>query len=326
MKAEILTLLRQRQDYISGQELCEKFGVSRTAVWKAVNQLKKEGYVIEAVQNKGYRLADVPEILSKDELESRIRTAWAGSPVYFYDEVDSTNIQAKRLAEEQAPHGSLVVADKQTAGRGRRGREWESPAGSNVYFTILLRPQFHPGQASMLTLVMALSVAKGIKSLTGAEAGIKWPNDIVLNGRKIVGILTEMSAEPDFIHHVVIGVGINVAKQGFPEELEQKAAALETELGRKVSRAALIQKIMEYFEEDYTVFVKAGDMSLLIGEYNCRLVNLDREVCVLDPAGEFNGIARGIDKNGELLVEVLDGSIRQVYAGEVSVRGIYGYV
>lgn len=326
MKAEILSLLRERGSYVSGQELCEHFGVSRTAVWKAINQLKKEGYCIQAVQNRGYLLVSEDEVFGQNELESRMDTKWAGHPVNFYDTVNSTNLRAKLDADNGAPEGALVVADMQTAGRGRRGRTWSSPAGLNVYFTLILKPQYVPDKASMVTLVMALAVAEGIRETCGVEAGIKWPNDIVANGKKVCGILTEMSVERDFIHHVVIGVGINVGLQEFAPELAATATSLQAECGRKVPKATLVANIMKAFEKHYEVFRGKADLSGLIGCYNEMLVNRDREVRVLDPKGEYNGIARGINEVGELLVELPDGRVEKVYAGEVSVRGIYGYV
>ena len=217
MKSEILALLRESGDYISGQELCNRFGVSRTAVWKVMKQLKEEGYIIEAVQNKGYRLTENPDVFSASELKSRIRNQWAGRELYFYGETGSTNTDAKRLGEEGAPHGTVVAADMQTAGRGRRGRTWESPAGKDIYFSILLRPEFAPDKAAGLTLVMALAVARAVEEKCGVEAGIKWPNDVVVNGKKICGILTEMTVETDYIQHVVTGVGINVNMDSLPE-------------------------------------------------------------------------------------------------------------
>lgn len=326
MKSEILTLLREAEGYLSGQELCTRFGVSRTAVWKAIKQLEKEGYTIEAVQNKGYRLTAIPDTLSVSELKSRLHTAWVGSDIYFYESTDSTNLQAKRLAEHKASHGTLVVAEAQTQGRGRRGRDWESPAVGNLYFTLLLRPELEPGKASMLTLIMALAVAKGLRVLTAGDALIKWPNDIVLGGKKVAGILTEMTMEADFIQHIVIGVGINVAKQEFPSALVHTATALETELQDRVPRALLLETILGFFEQEYDIFLKDGNLSGLQEEYEKFLVNRGREVRVLDPKGEFTGVARGINEQGELLVELPTGELQPIYAGEVSVRGIYGYV
>ena len=209
MKSEILRLLKESDDYISGQQMCDRFHVSRTAVWKAIEQLKKEGYEIEAVRNRGYRLLESPDIMSEAEIRSLMDTEWAGKNIVYFDEIDSTNNRAKELGEKDGAHGTLFVADRQVAGKGRRGRVWESPKGISIYMTILLRPDLIPTKAPMLTLVMAQSVAEGIREVTGMETGIKWPNDIVMNGKKVCGILTEMSAQLDYINHVVIGIGIN---------------------------------------------------------------------------------------------------------------------
>ena len=210
MKSEILAALRSADGYVSGQELCEKFGVSRTAVWKAINQLKQAGYEIEAVQNKGYHIVSSPDILSRTELESNRKTTWVGEEIHYFDSTDSTNTRAKRLAEDGAVHGTLVVADEQTGGRGRRGRVWESQKGVSIYMSLVLKPEIEPNHASMLTLITAMAVAGGIEKTTGLECKIKWPNDIVIHGKKVCGILTEMSTQMDYINYIVIGIGINV--------------------------------------------------------------------------------------------------------------------
>ena len=184
MKKKILELLQNCQDFISGQEISEKFGVSRTAVWKAIRQLEAEGYVIEAVRNKGYRLKEEPDLLTEEQLQKYLETDWAGQHLVVFDETDSTNNQAKRLAEEGAEHGLLVLSDCQTSGKGRRGRSWDSKAGEGIFMTLLLKPDIQPGNASMLTLVMALAVRAGIEDVVGIDTQIKWPNDIVCDGKK----------------------------------------------------------------------------------------------------------------------------------------------
>lgn len=325
MKTKILTMLRQTDGYVSGQELCRQFGVSRTAVWKTINQLKEAGYEIEAVQNKGYHLVSAPDTMSTAELQSIRRTAWAGQEIFYFDTIDSTNIKAKELAEQGYPGGTLVVADRQTAGRGRRGRSWESAAGTGIFMTLLLKPEINPNNASMLTLVSALAVAKAISDVTGEKAQIKWPNDIVVHDKKICGILTEMSAQFDYINHIVIGIGINVHNEEFPEELCDKAGSLYLEYGRHFHRADIIEKILEYFEEYYDIFLQTEDLSGLMKEYNSMLVNLQKSVRVLDPKAPFEGKALGITKKGELIVDTWE-SRRLVSSGEVSVRGINGYV
>lgn len=328
-KSDILALLRQSKDYVSGEQLCAQFGVSRTAVWKAMNQLKEEGYQIEAVSRKGYRLLESPDVLSASEILSRLSTKWAGKTLYYLPITGSTNIDAKRYAEAGAPHGTTVVANMQTAGKGRRGKMWQSPEGSAIYMTIMLKPDFPPDKASMLTLVMALSVADAIAEYTGLPSGIKWPNDIVVNRKKVCGILTELNTESDYIQYVVIGVGINVnnaSAEEFPEEIRQTATSLRIESGTQMSRAALLERVLAHFEKNYDTFVRTLDLTLLKEAYEKRLLNLNAEVKVLDPKGEYEGIARGINEIGELIIEKEDGQTVPVYAGEVSVRGLYGYI
>lgn len=325
-KAETLRLLREAKDSISGQDLCEHFGVSRTAIWKIMNQLKEEGYQIEAVQNRGYRLVGQPDLLGKDELESRMSTDYIGRCVYYKKETDSTNTWAKRLAEEGAPNGSLVVADTQNAGKGRRGRSWNSPEGTSISMTLLLYPDLEPAKAPMLTIVMGLSVVQGIRSALGVETRIKWPNDAVLNGKKLCGILTEMSAQIDFINYVVIGTGINVNQEAFPEEIREIATSLRIEMGQPINRAGIIASVMKAFEKNYEAFRKAGDLSPLQKDYEEVLANKNQKVRVLDPKEPFEGTALGITPTGELRVQKEDGTIAEVHSGEVSVRGLYSYV
>lgn len=327
-KDEILRALRGADGYVSGQELCGRFGVSRTAVWKAVRQLREDGYAIEAQTNRGYRLVDDggADAFCKVEIESYMDTGCMGRKVFFYEETASTNAAAKELADKGEPSGTLVAADMQTAGRGRRGREWASPKGKNIYMTLLLRPECTPDKASALTLVMALAVAEAVGEILPDRCKIKWPNDIVIDGKKICGILTEMSAEPDDIHYVVTGVGINVNQTSFPEELEGSATSLRLVSGRRISRARLAARVMHHFEAYHALFAEDGDLTRLIERYDALLVNRDREVRVLDPKGAYEGVARGINEKGELIVErACDGQTVLVYAGEVSVRGIYGY-
>lgn len=326
MKTEILRMLKESDGYLSGQELCEHFHVSRTAIWKVIRQLESEGYLIEAVRNKGYRLKTPSDLLSRTELESSMKTAWAGKTILYFDETDSTNTEAKKAAEAGTPHGSLAVADFQTGGKGRRGRSWESPRGTGVWMTLVLRPRMHPMSASMLTLVAALAVVRGIRETAPVEPLIKWPNDIVVNGKKVCGILTEMSTELDCINYVVTGIGINANMEDFPEEIQNVATSLRLESGERVLRSGLIAAVMEAYEHYYGIFMETCDMSALLEEYNGCLANCGRAVRVLKPGDEYTGTALGINTQGELLVETEDGEIQTVISGEVSVRGIYGYV
>ena len=244
----------------------------------------------------------------------------------YHKELDSTNTEAKRLAEEGAAHGTLVVADRQLAGKGRRGRRWNSPSGGNIYMTLLLRPDLDPDDAPMLTLVMACSVARGIQKQTGLTAQIKWPNDIIVHGKKVCGILTEMSAKAGYIHYVVIGIGINVNTEEFPEELRETATSIRLETGRTFSKNTLIADVMDFFQKDYQIFMKEKNLSGLLDYYNGLLVNRGREVRILGVRDQYNAVASGINPRGELLVKRENGQEETVFAGEVSVRGVYGYI
>ena len=326
MKEAILRLLRSADGYISGQELCNRFGVSRTAVWKAINQLKEAGYEIEAQQNKGYRLMAAPDLMTEAEIKSLMHTEWVAKEVLYFDTIDSTNTKAQELAEKGYPSGTLVVADKQESGKGRRGRSWVSPSGTGIFMTLMIKPDINPNNASMLTLVAALAVAKAITSVTGEEAMIKWPNDIVVNSKKVCGILTEMNAQFDYINHIVVGIGINVHNESFPEEISQMASSLMIEAGgKRFHRAQIIAETMSYFEQYYDTFLKTQDLSALVREYDELLVNRNKSVRVLDPKEPFDGKAMGITPKGELIVDTWE-SRKLVSSGEVSVRGIYGYV
>lgn len=326
MKEEILRLLRSADGYISGQELCNRFGVSRTAVWKAINQLKEAGYEIEAQQNKGYKLMAAPDLMTEAEIKSLMHTDWVAKEVLYFDTIDSTNTKAQELAEKGYQSGTLVVADKQELGKGRRGRSWVSPSGTGIFMTLMIKPDINPNNASMLTLVAALAVAKAITSVTGEEALIKWPNDIVVNGKKVCGILTEMNAQFDYINHIVVGIGINVHNESFPEEISQMASSLMIEAGgKRFHRAQIIAETMSYFEQYYDTFLKTQDLSALVREYDKLLVNRNKSVRVLDPKEPFDGKAMGITPKGELIVDTWE-SRKLVSSGEVSVRGIYGYV
>lgn len=326
MKTRILRALGRTDGYVSGQELCGTLDVSRTAVWKVINQLKEEGYEIESVPRRGYRILSRPDVVTAEAVASRLETKWAGRQIYSFEAVDSTNNEAGRQAENGAAHGTLILAEEQTGGKGRRGRSWMTPRGSAVAMSLILRPDFPPSQASMLTLVMGLAVTDACRSFCGADAKIKWPNDVVVNGRKICGILTEMSSEIDYIRHIIIGVGINTKVQHFPEELKQTAASLHESMEKAPERAGLIAACLLQFEKYYELFLRGKDLSLLKDTYNERLVGIGETVAIIGAKEQYRGVSKGIDEKGELLVRREDGRIEAVYSGEVSVRGIYGYV
>ncbi len=338
MREQILQLLKENDGFLSGQEISERFGVSRTSIWKAVRALQDMGYEIEAVRNRGYRLVSEPDLLTAERVLEQLQTEWAGRPTLVFDSVDSTNSEAKRRAEDGADAGLLVIGEEQTAGRGRRGRSWASERGEGIFMSLLLRPDIAPGNASMLTLVMGLAVRDALEEVCGWDGRmsdhgsdkprdimIKWPNDIVIDGKKVCGILTEMSAEMDCVHYIVIGVGINVHNDAFPEDVAQTATSIRQQTGEQISRAALVAACLKHFEEYYGMFLETQDLCALMDLYNTHLINRDREVCIRDADRDDTGTARGINARGELLVDTPQGE-RCVSAGEVSVRGVYGYV
>ena len=245
---------------------------------------------------------------------------------YHFDEIDSTNKKAKEFAAEGCESGTLVTACEQNAGIGRRGRSWSSEKGAGIYMSMVLRPEIETDQASMLTLVAAMAVEKAILTLVkNAQPMIKWPNDIVLNKKKICGILTEMSLIGTEIDYVVVGIGINVNNRMFPEEISQTASSLCLECGVEFDKELLITEVWKQFDVYYKRFLQTKDLSLFKEEYHSFLINKDAQVKVLDPLGEYTGIAKGITNIGELIVDTEEGE-KRVFGGEVSVRGIYGYV
>ena len=332
IKTSILRMIRQSSGYVSGQSLCEALGVSRTAVWKYVNQLKEEGYEFDAVSNKGYRIVKYPDIITREEIESMLPEGLAVTNVVYYHETDSTNTRAKQAAEDGEKSGTLFITECQTGGRGRRGRTWESPAGSGIWMSLLLRPEIKPFDASMLTIVAAMGMKDAIEEIIGAGAGqggihckIKWPNDIVLGDRKICGMLTEMSAETDWINYVVIGIGVNVNTTEFDDSIKDTASSILLQTGSSVKRSDVVVAFARHFSRYYEEFLKECNLSGLADDYNKALINVGRDVKIVERDGSFVAKAVGIDETGSLIVEK-DGDTKRIVAGEVSVRGLYGYV
>lgn len=333
MKTKILTILKNSEKHVSGQSLSNQLGVSRTAIWKVINQLKEEGYMIEAVPNKGYRIVAYPDIITAEEIKSILRTKEIGKEVLYYDMVDSTNTKAKQLAEQENTHGLLVIAEQQEMGKGRRGKKWNSQKGTGIWMSLIIKPKIKPVAASMLTLVAALAVTKAIRQIgeqeenrNNLEAKIKWPNDIVVNGKKVCGILTEMSSELDYIHHVVIGIGINANIEKFPDEINHIATSLLLEGKKHIKRSQLVAFVLEAFEAYYIKFLKTENLETMITEYNQWLINYEEEVKIIEENVTYTGVAKGITSTGELIVILPDGTRKEVVSGEVSVRGLYGYV
>lgn len=327
MKSDVLKLIRDSKDYVSKSTLVEACGMTGPAIVTTVNQLINQGYDIDYDKEKGYKLISYPENISSVELMSRATTNWAGKFVIYRKETESTNTELKIAAEDGRGHGTLVVTDDQTNGKGRRGRGWEGGGTNAIAMSLLLRPNFSTDKAPMVTLIMALAVAEVLQKLTEMDVKIKWPNDVLVNKKKVCGILTEMATKEDHsIDHIIIGVGINVNQKTFPEEISNIATSLYIEKGERYSRADIILAIMEFFEYYFDIFCQSGDLSDVVALYDSFLINRDEKVRVLDPKGEYTGTASGINDFGELIIQKEDGSFTRVSSGEVSVRGVYGYV
>ena len=317
MKQRILDILKNADDFVSGEDISNKTGISRAAVWKHIKSLKNKGYEIDSVTNRGYRLVSSPDLITAEGITQNLNTEFIGRRLFIYDETDSTNERAKASGEIE---GSVFIAEVQNHGKGSRGRGWVSPRGTGIWHSILLKPDIPPSEVSQITLVAGLAVCKAI----GMDAKIKWPNDIVIGTKKVCGILTEMSAETDMVHYVVCGIGINVNTEKFDAEIKHRATSMYIESGDKQIRNDIIARELNYFEYYYKKFLEGG-LCAILDEYKENCVTIGRDVTVIYKKENVTGKAADIDENGALVVETADGTIR-VTSGEVSVRGIYGYI
>jgi BirA family biotin operon repressor/biotin-[acetyl-CoA-carboxylase] ligase len=314
----VLAFLAEAGDqFVSGEAISDKLGLTRAAVWKHVEALRAQGYRIDAVPARGYRLAEVPDRLTALELRPLLNTHDVGQVIHWYEELGSTSDRAKELADEGAEHGEVVIAEAQTAGRGRRGRHWASPPRKNLYFSVVLRPELPPGRVAELTLVASVALCDAVRQ-AGVEAGIKWPNDLLVSGRKIAGILTELAAEPDRVHWVVLGAGINVnaRAEDFPEELRGEATSIALERGQPAPRALFAAACFTALEEWIDRHAAEG-FAVVRDAWRERSVTLGRRVMVRTDGREIVGVAEDIDDAGALLVRGPSGTER-ILSGDVA--------
>ncbi len=324
MKDKVLAMLAAAEDYVSGEKISQTLGVSRAAVWKYINKLRSQGYEISSVTNRGYKITAAPDVITAEAVAPYIKTQRIGRNIFFSETIDSTNEEAKRRYTE--PDGSLFIAECQTAGKGRRGRSWSSDSGENIYMSLLLKPDIRPDEVAHITPAVGLAVCRAINSFLpeGKSARIKWPNDVVIGAKKVCGILTEMSAEPDHVEYVVCGIGINVNTKLFADDISDKATSMFRETGLTFTRAKIAAAVMNELEGIYDKFL-AGGFSAFLSEYKECCVTLGRAVTVVYDKHQTDGIAVDISDGGALIVEI-DGERREISAGEASVRGMLGYV
>lgn len=322
MKKEILALLKRNPgEYVSGEDVSHRLSVSRTAIWKHIQALREEGYQIESQSRLGYRLQEVPDKLYPEEVQDGLSTNIIGQSIIYYERLGSTNDLAKVLAAQGVIEGTVVVAEEQSSGRGRRGRAWASPGGHGVWMSVLLRPKLSPANAPKITIMAAVAVVRAIERVCGLKVGIKWPNDIVYKGKKLAGILTEMSAEIDSINHIVLGIGtnVNVPLEAFPEEIQEKGTSLLIATGQQVSRVAYLRALLEELEVAYVQFCTEQFDTILDG-WRKHSVTLGEDVRVEGIGEVLFGTAADIDSQGALLLRQKDGEMVKVLAGDVTLR------
>lgn len=322
MQKKILDILLNTDDFISGQEISEKLGVSRQAVWKSINALKEKGYEIQSVTNRGYRLVSSPNYLNESSLKTLLHNKIIGKNLIVLDSVNSTNDYLKKLGNEGCENGTVVAAREQTRGKGRLGRTWQSKKDDGIAFSVLLRPNVAPSEVSAITPLAGLAVCKAIREYTKLDCVIKWPNDIIVGRKKLVGILTEMSAEFDAVEYVITGIGINVDHTSFPEEIAFKATSLLLETGRHIDKNEFLACVLEHLENE---FVK-NNLELTptaLSEYTDLCATVGRSVTFQRGTRRISGMAVGVSEHGELKVMMSDGTISLVNSGEVTVQGIY---
>lgn len=313
----VLAFLAESGDeFVSGEAISDKLGFSRAAVWKHVNALRAQGYRIDAVPARGYRLVEIPDRLGELELRPLLNTHDVGQVLHWFREVGSTNDVAKQLADEGASHGEVVIAEAQTAGRGRRGRSWSSPPGRNLYASVVLRPELPPTRAPELTLLASVALCQAVRQ-AGVSASIKWPNDVLARGKKLAGVLTEMGAELDQVQWVVLGFGVNVnaAAEDFPPEVREVATSLALERGEAVPRALFAAATLTTLEEWLDRHAAEG-FAPVRDAWRSLSDTLGREVRVRGGGEEVVGVATDIDEGGALLVRTPAG-LRHVYSGDV---------
>lgn len=325
MKDKVLNLLKKNHNlFISGETISDNLGVSRAAIWKYIKKLKEDGYVIESMSKNGYKLISSPDILTQNEIDELLSTKYIGRNIIHFDSIDSTNIKAKELASTGESNGTTVISEEQTSGRGRFGRNWHSPKYKGIWMSIILTPDIDPLNASNITLIAAAAVFKALKSL-GIQTQIKWPNDIILNNKKLCGILTEMNSELNKINYIIIGIGVNVntSVKDFLSEINSKATSLKVETGQNFSRQKLTSEILNFFEILYEEYIDKNclDSTIQICKENSILIGKEIQLHIKGELIDAKVI--DISEDGLLIVKYKNGRTQKIISGEVSMHGLY---
>lgn len=304
--------------FLSGQHLAELIGCSRTAVWKHIEDLRKEGFELEAVRKKGYRIIKTPERITADEIRLGLTTKFIGRNIHYEESVESTQRIAHRFASEDVPEGTVIIAEEQTSGKGRMNRKWHSPKYTGIWMSLILRPNIPLTKAPQLTLLTAVAIVQAIEEMTGLHPEIKWPNDILLDGKKITGILTELQAEADRIHSIIIGMGINVnqKREDFPIELKETASSLFIEKGEPISRAGLIRSIFKHFEKLYLLYLDQGFLPVKL-LWEGYAISIGKNIKARTLTNVIEGKALGITDEGVLQLEDHTGTLHYIYSADI---------
>ena len=312
MKDHIIKLLSYDK-FISGEEIARELGVSRTAIWKQVDVLRKQGYHIESIRHKGYRLVSTPDIPLPYEIENRLHTKIIGKKIFYFPQIHSTNNYAKELVKKEFSDGIIIVSDEQTKGRGRKNRSWHSPKGG-LWFSIIVHPDIPPNNGMILTMAVSNSIVKTIRKMTGLNPVIKWPNDILINNKKVCGVLTELDAEIDQINYAIIGIGINVNNKINPD-LSSIATSLKSSFGKKVSRVELLSLILTYFD-DYYQQIKSRNFELIRKNWLQYSNIIGKTIVVQGEKAKVKGIVEDIDETGCILLQTPNG-INRILTGDI---------
>ena len=324
-KSVIRAILDSGNDFISGEQLSKELGISRTAVWKHIKILKEEGYNIESVNKKGYRLVETPnDILKPDNIYHNLPTEFIGKRVIHFDTISSTNDYAKEIGNK-VNGGTLIISEEQTKGKGRLGKAWQSKAGDGVWMSLIIKPKIEPFRAPFLTLVAGASIVKALSNL-GVETSIKWPNDIIINNKKLCGVLTEMSAEMERVNYVVIGIGLNVKTMDFPNEIKDKATSLYKEGYDYISRVDIVKQICIEFEKLYKGYILDGNKKDILDICRMHSPIINKQVYLLKNNKKELVKCIDISENGNLIIKDRTGHVREIISGEISIRGVDGYV
>ena len=332
MRNRVLQILRNKNgQYVSGEDISKTVGITRAAIWKHISELRKYGYAIESSPKIGYKLIQSKNVLNSFELEETLRDISFVKDIVYFDSIDSTNNEAKRIANGGCLEGTVVISGSQTAGKGRMGRTWLSPNGTGVWMSVVLRPDLPPHKIQLLTLLVSCAVFDAIKQL-GIDAGIKWPNDIILDGKKVCGILLEMNSEADKINYICAGIGINVSQSenDFDTDISKTAISLRMHCKKHniiiddIGRCDIIKSVLVKLSDYYDAF-KKGKYEFILNEWKNRNITIGKQVRVIHNGKECEGTAVDINLNGSLLVKLNNGETSAVSSGDVSIRGIMGY-